>query len=117
MALKAKRQSFASKRMDREWRTIAAMVDCYCQAHHGSRETLCPECQGLLDYASLRLQRCRFGVEKPTCVQCPVHCYQPERREQVRAVMRYAGPRMLWRHPILSIYHWIDGWRKAPALG
>ena len=115
-APKAGRQSLATKRLDREWRTIAAMVDCYCQANHASREALCPECQGLLDYASLRLQRCRFGVEKPTCVKCPVHCYQPARREQVRTVMRYAGPRMLYRHPILSIYHWIDGFRQTPAL-
>jgi hypothetical protein len=30
-------------------------------------------------------------------------------REQVRAVMRYAGPRMLWRHPILALEHLWDG--------
>jgi hypothetical protein len=106
---KAAVRSFAGKRLNREWRTIAAMVRCYCQDKHGAAEVLCPECQGLLDYAWVRLERCRFGVEKPVCVKCPVHCYQPARREQVRAVMRYAGPRMLWRHPILSLRHWVDG--------
>jgi len=30
-------------------------------------------------------------------------------------VMRYAGPRMVWQHPILSLRHWFDGFRKAPA--
>jgi hypothetical protein len=30
--------------------------------------------------------------------------------------MRYAGPRMLWQHPILSLRHRLDGFRKAPAV-
>ena len=108
--------SFAAKRLAREWQTIAAMVGCYCHDHHATRAALCPECQGLLDYAAVRLERCRFGLEKPVCAKCPVHCYQRARREHVRAVMRYAGPRMLWRHPILSLRHWLDGFRRAPAV-
>jgi hypothetical protein len=35
-------------------------------------------------------------------------------REQVKAVMRYAGPRMLYRHPILTLFHFLDGRRKEP---
>ena len=107
----------SDKRLAREWQTIAAMISCYCRDHHAASATLCPECQGLLDYAGIRLERCRFGSEKPVCVKCPVHCYQRARREQIRAVMRYAGPRMLWQHPILSLRHWLDGFRKAPAIG
>lgn len=96
-----------TRRLAREWKTLTIMVRCYCMAHHHSPSGPCRECQGLLDYAALRLQRCGFGDEKPTCAKCPVHCYQEARREQVRAVMRYAGPRMLWRHPILCLWHWI----------
>lgn len=107
---------FTNRRLAREWKTIEAMIRCYCQDHHGSEDTLCRECQQLRDYAELRLERCRFGAQKPTCANCPVHCYQKVRREQVKAVMRYAGPRMLWRHPILSLVHWLDGNRKAPKL-
>jgi Nitrous oxide-stimulated promoter len=102
------RPSFSNRRLAREWKTIALMVDCYCHAHHGATTGLCPECQGLVDYAAVRLERCRFGVEKPTCAKCPVHCYQRSRREQVKTVMRYAGPRMVWRHPVLSLLHWVD---------
>ena len=97
----------SSKRLAREWHTIDTMVGLYCRDHHEGG--LCPECKGLLDYASVRLDRCRFGIEKPTCAKCPVHCYQKNRREQVRAIMRYSGPRMLWEHPILSLRHWLDG--------
>jgi hypothetical protein len=35
-------------------------------------------------------------------------------RERVRAVMRYAGPRMLLRHPILAVLHLLDGMRPPP---
>ncbi len=108
---------FGGKRLVREWRTIAAMIGCYCRDHHATGRTLCPECQGLLDYATIRLERCRFGSEKPVCAKCPAHCYQPARREQVKAVMRYAGPRMLWQHPVLSLRHWLDGFRGAPTIG
>jgi hypothetical protein len=31
--------------------------------------------------------------------------------DKIRTVMRYAGPRMLLRHPILAIGHLLDGRR------
>jgi hypothetical protein len=34
-------------------------------------------------------------------------------REQIRQVMRYAGPRMLLHNPILTIRHLLDGRIKA----
>jgi hypothetical protein len=103
-------------RLAREWKTVSSMIHIYCSGLHGTSGKLCTECQQLSDYASLRLDRCRFGAEKPTCANCPVHCYQKTRREQIRTVMIYAGPRMLLKHPILSLFHWLDGYRKAPAL-
>ncbi len=99
---------FSAPRLAREWRTIDAMIALYCRHLHGASGTLCVECRDLLDYARLRLERCRFGAEKPTCAKCPVHCYQRDRREQIKAVMRFAGPRMLCAHPILSLRHWLD---------
>ena len=116
VASKTAMARFTHKRLAREWKTIEAMIRCYCQNLHGRDTGLCPECQQLHDYAGLRLERCRFGAEKPTCANCPVHCYQRTRREQVKVVMRYAGPRMLWRHPVLSVYHWLDGFRQPPEL-
>jgi hypothetical protein len=91
------------------------MIRLYCRRHHGPAASLCADCRGLLDYAGLRVERCRFGERKPTCANCPVHCYQSARRQQVKAVMRYAGPRMIWRHPLMSLRHWLDGLRSQPA--
>ena len=67
-------------------------------------------------YVSVRLDRCRFGPDKPTCAKCPVHCYQRDSREQIKVVMRYAGPRMMWEHPWLSLWHLLDGWFRRPVL-
>jgi hypothetical protein len=36
-------------------------------------------------------------------------------REQVRAIMRYAGPRMLLRHPVLALMHVWDGRHRKHA--
>ena len=109
------RKDPASARRAREWQTMTAMVRIYCRDRHDAAGGLCGKCQQFLDYAGVRLERCRFGREKPTCAKCPVHCYQRDRREQVRVIMQHARPRMLWEHPLMSLRHRLDGFRKAPA--
>lgn len=109
------RQPIGRRRL-RELATIRAMVRMYCADHHGQNPELCAECAPLLGYAARRLERCVFGDAKPTCANCTVHCYSAAKREQVRIVMRYAGPRMLLRHPVLGIAHLADGKRPAPEL-
>lgn len=104
-------------RIRTEQATIAAMMRIWCRDHHGHRDGLCADCAGLLHYAHRRLDTCPFGDEKPACNQCQVHCYSRDMRERVRAVMRYAGPRMLLRHPLMSIRHLIAERRPAPSLG
>jgi hypothetical protein len=103
-------------RISREKKTVKAMVRIACRGQHGPRDGLCPECSRLLGYALERLERCPFQGDKTTCAHCPVHCYRPRMREGIRAVMRYAGPRMLLRHPVLTIRHLIDGLRNHPTL-
>jgi hypothetical protein len=100
--------------MRQEARTIEAMIGLFCREQHGGA-ILCDECRQLLDYARLRLEKCPFQEGKTTCGKCPVHCYRPAMRERVREVMRYAGPRMLRRHPLLALRHLIQGLRKKPV--
>ncbi len=95
-------------RLQRERKTIQTMIEIYCAEQHHPEESLCPECQQLFQYAMLRIDKCPYQADKPTCATCPIHCYKPTMRAQVRQVMRYSGPRMLARHPILAIRHMID---------
>lgn len=89
----------------REKRVVGQMIDLYCRAHHGGGAVPCAACARLREYAWRRLELCRFGGAKPPCECCPIHCYAPDRRAQIREVMRYAGPRMLFVHPIEAIRH------------
>jgi hypothetical protein len=103
-------------RRAREQRTVDAMMGMYCAHHHGGSAHLCPDCFELSEYARRRLARCVFGDAKPTCANCAVHCYNAEMREKMRVMMRWAGPRMLMRHPVLAIRHVLDGRRPVPLL-
>jgi len=102
-------------RMRRERMTLQAMISRYCRSHHGTEAELCAECKILQKYALERLDKCPFHEAKPTCARCPVHCYKPDMREKIRTVMRYAGPRIIRRHPILAIRHMIEERRKGPV--
>jgi hypothetical protein len=103
-------------RLGRERRTVAAMIELRCRDLHAVEAGACDECRSLGEYADTRLEKCPYGDEKPTCVNCPIHCYARAEREQMKEVMRYSGPRMLLRHPILAIRHMLDGRKQAPSL-
>lgn len=103
-------------RRARERDTIEAMVRMYCRGHaHPNRSSLCADCAALLRYATRRLERCVFGDAKPTCADCVVHCYRAEMRKKIQTVMRWAGPRMLLRHPVLAVSHMLAERRPVPS--
>lgn len=112
--MSAVRNSLESGRLRRELVTMQCMVRIYCAAHHGTGgSAICADCAGFLAYAGRRLVKCPYGPAKPTCTRCPVHCYKSEPRLLASAIMKYAGPRMAWRHPWLSVVHLFDRWRSA----
>lgn len=84
-------------------RTIEAMIRIYCLNHH--QQELCDDCRTLYQYAIVRIDKCVFGPAKPACNNCSIHCYSPKMKEQVKTVMRFAGPRMLYKHPVMAINH------------
>ena len=96
------------KRLKREEKTAFRMIKLYCNHHHNSSQELCDDCRFLFDYAHERLLHCPFGSEKPVCSRCPVHCYKRDKRETIRKIMRYSGPRMLLHHPVLALFHVYD---------
>lgn len=103
-------------RIDNERNTIKAMTAMYCTSHHHTeRGQLCESCTSFLEYAEKRLIHCPFQGEKPTCANCKVHCYKKDMRDLAREIMRYAGPRMIYRHPLMAIHHLFDSRKKTPT--
>ena len=103
-----------AKKRAREMRTISQMVALACSVNHPAQsrthtahcgEPVCAECAALDAYAVERTLRCRKMGVKTTCEECENRCYQPQMREQIRAVMRCAGPRMITKHPVAAIRH------------
>jgi predicted amidophosphoribosyltransferase len=94
-------------RFNREYVTIRNMVAIHC-THKHTRPGLCADCRELLEYSKTRLEKCPYDENKPTCSRCTIHCYDPAHRERIKAVMKYAGPRMLLYHPAQALRHLID---------
>ena len=94
----------SSKRIAREKEVVSKMIELYCHKKLVLRE-LSDEYKELMEYAHRRLDGCKYGENKPACKRCPIHCYKPEMREKIRAIMRWAGPRMMIYDPIAAIRH------------
>ncbi len=101
---------FLKSRLKRESIIVQNMIRMYCHANHNSVGILCADCLQLSAYSEKRLLSCMYGETKPVCKQCPVHCYSPKMREQMRLVMCWSGPRMIFRRPLFSIMHFLDKW-------
>ena len=101
----------ATDKREQEKRIVGQMIHLFCrkrlhQAH------LCPDCQAVLAYAADRCDHCPFMESKTFCSNCKVHCYRPEMREKIRAIMRFSGPRMLLYHPVLAVSHMLLTWKE-----
>jgi hypothetical protein len=93
--------------MKQEIKAVGLMIKLFCHGQHGRRKGQCPECHELLDYITKRLEKCPLQENKPKCSKCPVHCYKPDMRKKIKAVMKYSGPRTLYRYPILTGRHYL----------
>lgn len=87
---------------------VSQMIEIYCKKQHHSKNGVCPECEELMAYAMERSNKCPFMDTKTFCSNCKVHCYQPVMRERIRKVMRFSGPRMLFYHPIMAVWHMME---------
>lgn len=104
------------KHWNREKKLIPIMIQIYCRGKHKaergelqlSKNEPCPKCKELTEYALFRLEKCPFKKNKGFCSYCKIHCYKPEYRSQIKEVMRYSGPRMIFSHPIFAFSHVVE---------
>lgn len=88
-----------------EKQTVELMIKIYCRHHHNHKNIFCAECEKLRVYAFKRLDVCVYGKKKPACRKCKTHCYAPLMKDQIIKIMRFAGPRMMYKHPIYTFYY------------
>ena len=80
------------KAWEKEKKLIPVMIKKYCHGKHKAKgEELCEECRQLTEYALFRF--------------CKIHCYKPDMREKIKDVMKWAGPRMIFTHPVFAFKH------------
>ena len=109
--------SDVEKKREREKQIVKEMIALYCKKNHKKpKGALCDDCSKLTQYAISRSDRCPFMVNKTFCSNCKVHCYSPQMREKIRAVMRCSGPRMIFHHPVIAIRHVIESKKERRRL-
>lgn len=101
-----------ARKLEREIITIQKMVKIYCNRYHRPVGELCAECQDLLEYAVECVNHCPYGDNKPACGLCPTNCFLDDRYIKISAIMRKAGPIMLYKHPLLALSHLFDAFRR-----
>ena len=76
------------KHWNTEKKPIPVMIRTYCRGNH-------------------KPERKAEGVKrnKGFCSYCKIHCYKPEYRAEMKEVMKYSGPKMLFSHPIFAMSH------------
>jgi Nitrous oxide-stimulated promoter len=94
-------------RIEREKRLVKFMINRYCADNHKT-EQLCFDCNDLLEYSLKHLIKCPFAVNKPACSNCTIHCYSKIYKKKIQTVMRYSGPKMIYKCPKDSILYFFD---------
>jgi len=101
----------------REQRTITHMISIYCHGQGHAVSGMCADCGSILRYAEERISSCPYrGSPKPACGLCRTNCFTPEMQRRFAQIMRYAGPKMLVRHPLLTLVHVWDAVRAQKKL-
>ncbi|MCR4735041.1 MAG: nitrous oxide-stimulated promoter family protein [Treponema sp.] len=98
------------KKRKKEEYVVREMIRLYCRKNHRElydrkSKVMCSECSQLADYAVSRSEHCPRMEEKTFCSNCKSHCYSPDMRDKIRKVMRFSGPRIIFYHPILALWH------------
>lgn len=87
-------------------RTLEAMGHLYCRAHHAATNRdstgLCADCRNVVETTLQRTRACPHGHHH-NCEDCATKCHSEECAKQIRALMAYSAPRMLLKHPLMTL--------------
>lgn len=83
---------------------VTSMIHIFCKRKH-SKDYLCKDCEEIIEYCKKRIEHCPLGERKINCKECKIHCYSKEKRQKIIEIMRFAGPKMSYLHPIMAFRH------------
>ncbi len=99
-------------RREKKHMISSKMIHMYCHAHHNTdKQSLCDHCQAISDYSEFRTSKCPYIAKTLYCINCPTPCYKPDMKKEMAVIMKYAGPRFLFKHPIYFIDHVITDFK------
>lgn len=81
----------------------------------GWKVRLCPECLDLSKESAKHTNRCRHLAYK-TLPPLPDACYANRQEKRIRPIMRYSGPRIMTRHPVLGVQYMVLTARHARII-
>lgn len=96
------------RKREKEKKIVKLMILLYCKDHK-HLESPCESFSELIEYVNMRIDTCPFTETKTYCSNCKVHCYKKDMRDKIKEVMRYAGPRIIFSHPMITIDHMYQG--------
>ncbi len=86
---------------------IHEMITIFCAAKH-HRVGNCQTCSRLEEYANMKIDRCPPGDSGISCSSCRVHCYGESERSLIKEVMKYAGPGIFLKSPLLTLRYFMN---------
>jgi hypothetical protein len=101
-----------NNKANRELKTIELMINMYCRDNHNQENAPCAKCQEIYIYSCEKIRNCKLGSKKTTCAKCSIHCFKPGSRDAIRRIMRYSGPKMIFKHPVLAVCHLFDSFAR-----
>lgn len=85
---------------------MEAIGRIYCKGNHKDVTHdgggMCAECRNAIEATLARAQSCPLG-HTGNCQDCAIKCQRGEAQTTIRRIMRYAAPRMAFRHPVMTL--------------
>ena len=92
--------------LEKDRATVEAIGRIYCKRYHreASKDVsgLCESCRRAVDLTVDRAQACPNNHEE-NCEDCAIKCQRGDDQKRIKEIMRYSAPRMLVRHPLMTI--------------
>jgi hypothetical protein len=107
----------------KDLKILASFIHLYCSGHHDRKDgelspvpeqlrsrfnktaTLCSDCAAILEHGIRKRALCPLDP-KPSCRKCSIHCYSPEYRQKIRAIMAFSGRKMLLKGRLDYLWHY-----------